>query len=163
MRLRVIDIETSGGSPSEIIEIAAVDVVSHLDGWKAEPPRAQCFKPLGEDAGAPFASWPADDMFCGWGAEDLAQWPSLFFEFWIPRNRLSVYARDMRFKELKTGSVFTTTKQRGWRSKLGVRMPSLEEIGIKDAALARQIVEERGSVVFPSGYALREELEGMAN
>lgn len=48
MRLRVIDIETSGGSPSEIIEIAAVDVVSHLDGWKAEPPRAQCFKPLGE-------------------------------------------------------------------------------------------------------------------
>ncbi|WP_427788531.1 putative quorum-sensing-regulated virulence factor [Brevundimonas diminuta] len=48
MRLRVIDIETTGGSPSEIIEIAAVDVVSHLGGWKAEPPHARRFKPLGE-------------------------------------------------------------------------------------------------------------------
>lgn len=48
MRLRVIDIETTGGSPSEIIEIAAVDVVPNLDGWKAEPPRVQLFKPLGE-------------------------------------------------------------------------------------------------------------------
>lgn len=48
MRLRVIDIETSGGSPSEIIEIASVDVVPHRDGWRAEPPRSQLFKPLGE-------------------------------------------------------------------------------------------------------------------
>lgn len=47
MRLRVIDIETSGGSPSEIIEIAAVDVV-YVDGfWRAELPRARLFRPLG--------------------------------------------------------------------------------------------------------------------
>ncbi|MFK4059593.1 DUF4810 domain-containing protein [Brevundimonas sp. NPDC046655] len=48
MRFRVIDIETSGGSPSEIIEIAAVDVVSRLGSWTAERPRIQRYKPLGE-------------------------------------------------------------------------------------------------------------------
>ena len=47
MRLRVIDIETSGGSPSEIIEIAAVDVVRMGDRWIAEPPRSRLFRPMG--------------------------------------------------------------------------------------------------------------------
>jgi exodeoxyribonuclease X len=48
MRLRVIDIETSGGTPSEIIEIATVDVVAEGGGWRVEPPRARLFRPLGE-------------------------------------------------------------------------------------------------------------------
>lgn len=47
MRLRVIDIETSGGSPSEIIEIAAVDVVQTDGVWRAEPPRSRLFRPNG--------------------------------------------------------------------------------------------------------------------
>lgn len=47
MRLRVIDIETSGGSPSEIIEIAAVDVVQTDGRWRAEPPRSRLFRPNG--------------------------------------------------------------------------------------------------------------------
>jgi len=47
MRLRVIDIETSGGEPSEIIEIAAVDVVAGIGGWTAEPPRSALFRPRG--------------------------------------------------------------------------------------------------------------------
>jgi exodeoxyribonuclease X len=45
MRLRVIDIETSGGKPSEIIEIAAVDVVATGEGWIAEPPRSMLLRP----------------------------------------------------------------------------------------------------------------------
>ena len=48
MRLRVIDIETSGGSPSEIIEIAAVDVVQTEGVWRAEAPRSRLFRPKGE-------------------------------------------------------------------------------------------------------------------
>jgi exodeoxyribonuclease X len=48
MRLRVIDIETTGATPSEIIEIAAVDVVAGPDGWRALPPRARLFRPRGE-------------------------------------------------------------------------------------------------------------------
>lgn len=47
MRLRVIDIETSGGSPSEIIEIAAVDVVQTGRVWRAEPSRSRLFRPKG--------------------------------------------------------------------------------------------------------------------
>jgi exodeoxyribonuclease X len=47
MRLRVIDIETTGGLPSEIIEIAAVDVVVTDEGWKPEPPRSRLFRPIG--------------------------------------------------------------------------------------------------------------------
>jgi len=50
VRLRVIDIETSGGQPSEIIEIAAVDVVGCPDegGWRAEPAVSRLYRPLGE-------------------------------------------------------------------------------------------------------------------
>ena len=48
VRLRVIDIETSGGTPSEIIEIGAVDVVSTDNGWAAEAPRSRLFSPRGE-------------------------------------------------------------------------------------------------------------------
>ncbi len=116
---------------------------------------------LGEE-GAAFASWPAGDLFCGWDSEDLAQWPRSFFEFWVPKSSAKAYAREFVYQELETGSVFAT-KQRRWLSKLGVSLPSLKEIGIQDKELARRIVEERGSVMFPSGYALREELEGMAN
>lgn len=47
MRLRVIDIETSGGSPSEIIEIAAVDVVQTDGMWRSEAPRSRLFRPNG--------------------------------------------------------------------------------------------------------------------
>jgi exodeoxyribonuclease X len=47
MRMRVIDIETTGGSPSEIIEIAAVDVVSADGGWRPTPPRSTLFRPQG--------------------------------------------------------------------------------------------------------------------
>lgn len=47
MRFRVIDIETTGAEPSEIIEIAAVDVVTDGARWFAEPPRARLFRPLG--------------------------------------------------------------------------------------------------------------------
>jgi exodeoxyribonuclease X len=48
VRLRVIDIETSGGTPSEIIEIGAVDVVATNAGWMAEPPRSRLFRARGE-------------------------------------------------------------------------------------------------------------------
>lgn len=48
MRLRVIDIETTGGSPSEIIEIAAVDVVDTSGGWRAEAPHSRLFRPAGQ-------------------------------------------------------------------------------------------------------------------
>lgn len=48
MRLRVIDIETSGGTPSEIIEIGAVDVIPGDHGWQVEAPRSRLFRPLGE-------------------------------------------------------------------------------------------------------------------
>lgn len=48
MRLRVIDIETTGASPSEIIEIATVDVLRTNEGWAVEPPRSRLFRPNGE-------------------------------------------------------------------------------------------------------------------
>ena len=47
MRLRVVDIETTGAKPSEIIEIAVVDVVDGQGGWSAMPPRSRLFRPRG--------------------------------------------------------------------------------------------------------------------
>lgn len=49
MRLRVVDLETSGGDPtSEIIEVGFVDVVPEGDGWRALPPVSKLFRPRRE-------------------------------------------------------------------------------------------------------------------
>lgn len=49
MRLRVVDLETTGGDrSSEIIEVGFVDVVPDGDGWRALPPVSKLFRPRGE-------------------------------------------------------------------------------------------------------------------
>jgi exodeoxyribonuclease X len=49
MRLRVVDLETSGGDrTSEIIEVGIVDVVREGAGWKALPPVSKLFRPRGD-------------------------------------------------------------------------------------------------------------------
>lgn len=49
MRLRVVDLETTGGDrSSEIIEVGFVDVVSDGGGWRALPPVSKLFRPRGE-------------------------------------------------------------------------------------------------------------------
>ncbi|NVN43339.1 hypothetical protein HW537_05405 [Asaia siamensis] len=47
MRLRVIDLETSGNHPasSEVIEFGSVDLVLIDGAWQIEPPRTQLFRP----------------------------------------------------------------------------------------------------------------------
>jgi exodeoxyribonuclease X len=47
MRLRVIDIETTGAQPQEIIEIGTVDVVAYDGAWRVEAPRSRLFRPRG--------------------------------------------------------------------------------------------------------------------
>lgn len=49
MRLRVIDLETTGSLPdtAEIIEFGAVDVVQTPGGWHVETPHTQLLRPLG--------------------------------------------------------------------------------------------------------------------
>ncbi|HEY0102027.1 MAG TPA: exonuclease domain-containing protein [Brevundimonas sp.] len=49
MRLRVVDLETTGGDrTSEIIEVGIVDVVPDGEGWRALPPVTRLFRPRGE-------------------------------------------------------------------------------------------------------------------
>lgn len=49
MRLRVVDLETTGGDrSSEIIEVGFVDVVPDGEGWRALPPVSKLFRPRGE-------------------------------------------------------------------------------------------------------------------
>jgi len=49
MRLRVVDLETTGGDrTSEIIEVGIVDVVAEGEGWRALPPVTRLFRPRGE-------------------------------------------------------------------------------------------------------------------
>ncbi|RZJ46082.1 MAG: hypothetical protein EON87_05990 [Brevundimonas sp.] len=49
MRLRVVDLETTGGDrTAEIIEVGIVDVVPDGEGWKALPPVTKLFRPRGE-------------------------------------------------------------------------------------------------------------------
>ncbi len=49
MRLRVIDLETTGGDrTSEIIEVGIVDVFGDGEGWSARPPVSKLFRPRRE-------------------------------------------------------------------------------------------------------------------
>ena len=49
MRLRVVDLETTGGDrAAEIIEVGIVDVVPDGAGWTALPPVTKLFRPRGE-------------------------------------------------------------------------------------------------------------------
>jgi exodeoxyribonuclease X len=49
MRLRVVDLETTGGDrTAEIIEVGIVDVVPGGEGWIALPPVTKLFRPRGE-------------------------------------------------------------------------------------------------------------------
>lgn len=49
MRLRVVDLETTGGDrSSEIIEVGFVDVVSEGESWRALPPVSKLFRPRGD-------------------------------------------------------------------------------------------------------------------
>ncbi len=49
MRLRVIDIETTGQEPpAEIIEFGRVDVHDERQGWQVERPMARLYRPLGD-------------------------------------------------------------------------------------------------------------------
>jgi exodeoxyribonuclease X len=49
MRLRVVDLETTGGDrTAEIIEVGIVDVVRELDRWRPLPPVSRLFRPRGE-------------------------------------------------------------------------------------------------------------------
>lgn len=49
MRLRVVDLETTGGDrTAEIIEVGFVDVVRDGDGWRALPAVTRLFRPKGE-------------------------------------------------------------------------------------------------------------------
>lgn len=49
MRLRVVDLETTGGDrTAEIIEVGFVDVVRDGEGWRALPPVTRLFRPRGE-------------------------------------------------------------------------------------------------------------------
>lgn len=49
MRLRVVDLETTGGDrTSEIIEVGIVDVVPDGEGWRALPPVTKLFRPRGD-------------------------------------------------------------------------------------------------------------------
>ncbi|WP_421728689.1 exonuclease domain-containing protein [Brevundimonas sp.] len=48
-RLRVVDLETTGGDhTSEIIEVGIVDVVRDGEGWRATPPVSKLFRPRRE-------------------------------------------------------------------------------------------------------------------
>lgn len=49
VRLRVVDLETTGGDgTSEIIEVGIVDVIRDGEGWRALPPVTKLFRPRGE-------------------------------------------------------------------------------------------------------------------
>ena len=51
--------------------------------------------------------WPPGDMFIGWDEENIRNWPGRFFEFWMPRNRLSVIAREVAYLDLDAQAVFS--------------------------------------------------------
>jgi hypothetical protein len=85
--------------------------------------------------------WPPGDMFIGWDEENIRNWPGRFFEFWMPRKRLSVIAREVAHLDLDAQAVFSRRAWRAIKAHLAhLVLPTAATIGVSDAELAAKIL-----------------------
>lgn len=63
-------------------------------------------------APAEVEGWPRGGAFLGWGKSEVRVWPTLFLEFWCPRDKLSVFPRRLVHKDENSGDVFSRSAVR---------------------------------------------------
>jgi hypothetical protein len=99
-------------------------------------------------------NWPASEMFTGWRDSDLNRWPTSFFEFWMPRGNLSVYARVVVHIERQTGTVFSERSWPAIRRNLEIAIPTAGQIGTADAELTKKLLMDHRAKLFPTAVEL---------
>jgi hypothetical protein len=92
--------------------------------------------------------WPSGNMFLNWKSNDVRRWPAKFFEFWMPRNRLSVFARETAYLDPELGAVLARPAWPGIKADLKRPLATATEIGKADAALANQVLNTSGNRLF---------------
>lgn len=102
--------------------------------------------------------WPRGGFFTDWSANDVTCWPTLFFEFWQPAHKLTVFAKTVGIHDPGNGSILSRNDWRTTKRLLGADLPTREEIAGADAATAARILSGPGPYLFTDAPALARRL-----
>ncbi len=93
--------------------------------------------------------WPRGSIYVGWSGNDVRRWPAKFFEFWMPRNRLAVLARETAYLDPERGAVLARPAWPAIRGDLKIPLATAAEIGKTDADVAHKVlIASDGSRLF---------------
>lgn len=101
------------------------------------------------------------DMFIGWETNQVLSWPVSFIEFWMPNDKLSLYARVVAALDPAAGNVFAKKGKRALRRLVTGDLPDFREAGRQDAATVALLVSEGGRV-FRTAAELAAAIEELA-
>jgi hypothetical protein len=91
-----------------------------------------------------------------WDDEDEVRiWPNLFFEFYITKNKLRVFAREIGYRD--TDAFIVKGAALAVKNQVGL-IPPLKSVGQADAQMARKIIGDEGGVFFANADDLLKRL-----
>lgn len=105
-------------------------------------------------------AWPRGGFFTGWSAEKVTSWPTLFFEFWQPRQALTVFAKTVGIHDPGNGSILSRNAWRTANKLYGADLPDRAAIAKADAALAARIRGNGDGQLYIDAHALAKLIIG---
>lgn len=102
--------------------------------------------------------WPRGGFFTGWSAADVTSWPTLFFEFWQPSRKLTMFAKTVSIHDPWNGSILSRNDWRTAKKLFGADLPTREAITSADAEMAARILASPGPHLFTDAHALARRL-----
>jgi hypothetical protein len=103
-------------------------------------------------------AWPKGGFFAGWSAEQVTNWPTLFFEFWQPAEALTIFAKTVGIHDPNNGSILSRNAWRTAAKLYGADLPTRTSIATADAALAARIRGDGDGQLFIDAHALAKRL-----
>ncbi|KAF2991124.1 phospholipase D family protein [Methylocystis sp. MJC1] len=85
--------------------------------------------------------WPSSNIFAGWSESEIRRWPSTFFEFWMPGEKLSIMAREVAYFNHDDGAVFAKSAWQAVKARLDGALPTRNAIAKADGKIAKIIIE----------------------
>lgn len=103
-------------------------------------------------------AWPKGGFFTQWSAEQVTSWPTLFFEFWQPAQKLTIFAKTVRIHDPDNGSILTRNSWSTAAKLYGADLPARSAIASADAALAARIRGDGEGRLFVDAHTLAKRL-----
>lgn len=102
--------------------------------------------------------WPRGGFFTDWSYDDVTSWPTLFFEFWQPARKLTVFAKTVGIHDPGNGSIMSRNAWRTAKKVFGADLPTREAIAGADADMAARILAGPKPYLFTDAHALARRL-----